>query len=519
MRFATRSTANKAYAKILTECPISEKDAYMAHMGRTDLWFLLVFILNRYDMNGREGINSDWLYDRCKEVYENPNGMLDLWSREHYKSTIITFGLTIQDILNNPEMTFGIFSVKRELAQDFLKQIKQEFEDNELLKHLYPDVLYANPDKESPCWGIDKGIRVKRRGNSREETVEAWGLFGGMPTGKHFKCLVYDDVVTEKSVTNPDQLAKAFDMMRLSFSLGSHGGIRRMIGTRYHYNDAWGSVIKAGTAEERVHRATEDGTPTGKPVMITPEALAEKRRDMGNYIYACQLLQNPKADEAQGFSEAWLSYYHSAPNLYEMNLVLLCDPASSKKKGSDYTVMVVIGLAPDGNYYLIDGMRDRLNLTERTKALMRFQGKYKPIAVGYERYGKDSDIEHIEDVMERTNRRFHITELGGSVPKNDRIRKLIPLFEQHRFWLPNKLTFVDIEGKIQNFVETFREDEYLAFPVSAHDDMLDCIARVVDPTLELVFPTAVDNYDYVEPSMNDHEEYDPFESSDYDPLG
>jgi hypothetical protein len=36
---------------------------------------------------------------------------------------------------------------------------------------------------------------------------------------------------------------------------------------------------------------------------------AEKRRDMGPYIFACQMLQNPKADETQGFQEEWIKYH------------------------------------------------------------------------------------------------------------------------------------------------------------------------------------------------------------------
>ena len=83
----------------------------MREFALNDLFFLLVFVLNRSDLD------KDWLYDRCREVEANPNGYLDLWAREHYKSTIITFGLTIQTVLNDPDVTIGIFSHTRPHCQ------------------------------------------------------------------------------------------------------------------------------------------------------------------------------------------------------------------------------------------------------------------------------------------------------------------------------------------------------------------------------------------------------------------
>jgi hypothetical protein len=81
-----------------------EREETLRRLCRTDLYFLLWYALGRAD------IEREWLFKRCREIQADSDNRLDLWAREHYKSTIITFGLTVQDILNNPELTIGIFS-------------------------------------------------------------------------------------------------------------------------------------------------------------------------------------------------------------------------------------------------------------------------------------------------------------------------------------------------------------------------------------------------------------------------
>lgn len=448
-----------------------------------DLFFLLTRMCKRAD------INNDWLFDRCREVEASPDGHLDLWAREHYKSTIITFGKSIQDILNNPEITIGIFSHVKPIAKAFLRQIKIELEDNTLLKAEFPDILYKEPHKESPCWSLDNGITVKRKTNPKEQTIEANGLVDGQPTSKHYLLNLYDDVVTIESVSTPDQIKKVTDAWAMSLNLGANGGAKRYIGTRYHTHDTYREMMERGSVKPRIHPATDNGKTDGNPVFLPREVLAEKRRDFGPYIFASQMLQNPTEDAAQGFKEEWLAYYNPFEfNFSGMNLYLLCDPAGEKKKENDYTCICVIGLGADQNYYLIDGVRDRLNLTERTKKIFEFHDKYKPVGTGYEKYGKDSDIEHIEAEQNRLNYRFDIKALGGPMAKNDRIKKLVPVFENHRFYLPKFLKFLDYENKTHNYIDEFVKEEYLTFPVAKHDDMFDCKARIVDPKLEAVFP-------------------------------
>lgn len=450
-------------------------DQIQAGLGLIDRYYLLVVLLHR-----RDAIHP-WLYQRCREVEAAPDGMLDLWAREHYKSTIITFAGAIQEILRDPEVTIGIFSHTADISTAFLRQIKVEFETNAVLQRLYPDVLYTRPERESPKWSEQHGIVVRRQGNPKEATVEAWGLVDGQPTSKHFSLLIYDDVVTLTSVYTPDQITRTTDAWALSLNLGSGDGRRWMIGTRYHQADTWRAILDRGAAVPRLHPATDDWTETGEPVFLTRTRLAEKRRDMGPYVFAAQMLQNPTADKTQGFRLEWVRRWQ--PSEWRSSVrVLLVDPASKKKRGSDYTSMGVIGLFPDRTYRVIDWYRDRLNLTERTALLFELHKRHAPILTGYEEYGLQADIEHIRFMQGpgQLNYSFHITTLGGTMPKTDRILRLVPVFEQGRMLLPDGIRHTDYTGRAYDPTEVFLREEYGDFPVPLHDDMLDMLSRIQD---------------------------------------
>ena len=129
---------------------------------------------------------------RCRP---RPNGHLDLWAREHCKTSIITFGLTTARHPQRSEMTIGIFSHTRPIAKGFLRQIKREIETNEHLKAGSPTSC-GQPGAGSA--EVVRGRRHHRQAQDQSEGKHGRGVGPDrrQPAGKHFRVRVYDDVVT-----------------------------------------------------------------------------------------------------------------------------------------------------------------------------------------------------------------------------------------------------------------------------------------------------------------------------------
>jgi hypothetical protein len=526
--------------------PLSEQDrqSHLRNLCTNDLYFLLRYVC------GRKDLEHEWLFQRCREVQANPNGYLDLWSREHYKTSIISFGLTVQDILNDPEITVGIFSHTRPIAKSLLRQIKREFETNALLITLFPDILWENPVRDAPTWSEDSGIIVKRKTNPKEATVEGWGLIDGMPTGRHFKLRILDDTVTRESVTTPEQIKKTTDAWELADNLGTVGGWVRTIGTRYHLGDTYSVMMQRQAVIPRIYAATHNGRMDGTPVLFTPEEWERRKRTQSRTTIAAQLLQNPLADEDATFRPEWLRPYEVRPRT--LNIYITCDPSKGKHATSDNTAISVIGVASTGGKYLLDGYCHRMSLSQRWVAIRDLYRRWSKtpgvqlVFVGYERYGAQSDDEYFQEQMERTKEIFPIEELNwpreGGNSKKDRVERLEPDFRNARFHLPlavwregkpctwsvdtdpesktyqtilwkevegfTKLQIAtieagspelvakaikryDAENKVYDLTQRFME-EYLTFPFGQHDDLVDAASRIYD--LECRPPTIISKH-------------------------
>lgn len=483
-------------------------DSFIRTLGQLDRYYLGVFLCNRHDML------HPWIYDRCREVESDRDRHLDLWARFHYKSSIITFLGCVQEVLCNPEITIGLISFSAKQAKPFLRQIMQEFEGNQKLCELYPDILWEKPRQQAPKWAENEGICVKRNSNPKEQTIEAHGLVDGQPTGRHFNLIVYDDVVVQEAVNTPEQIAKTTTQWELSLNLGStHGPRYQYAGTRYSYGDTYGTILQRAAVKPRVHPATHNGQMDGEPVFLDKERWEEIKKTTSTYVVACQQLLNPIAGSDLAFKTEWWNEWEIRP--YTMNVYIMVDPANSKSKTSNRTAIAVVGVDANYNKYLLDGVCHRLQLSERWDTLKKIRKRWKrahgvrEVKIGYERYGAQSDIDHFKQMMTIEGSSFPIYELnwvggGGSQSKKDRIQRLEPDLKDGSFFFPyptdkrnltsaqedmisrnqeflvsKKINCIDEEGKVYDVTEWMRNNEYNLFP-TVHPDFLDAMSRIYD---------------------------------------
>lgn len=477
-------------------------------LAQNDRYYLLVKVLHRVDAI------HPWLYARTREVESARDGYLDLWAREHYKSTIITFAGIIQEVINNPEITIGLFSHTKPIAKAFLRQIQKEFENNQDLRGLFPGLFWQTPEREAPSWSLDNGITVCRRSNPKENTIEAHGLVDGQPTSKHFALMVYDDVVTRESVSTPEQIAKTTEAWELSDNLGTAGGRKWHIGTRYSYADTYEEIIKRKSVVVRLHPATDDGTITGTPVLFDQQTWDKKVRDQGEATISCQMLQNPLAGQQRMFNVDDLRTYEIRPEV--LNVYITVDPARSKKKGSAKTAIAVVGVDYAMNKYLLDGFNHKMDLRERWTRTAQMYHRWRrapgvqSVKVGYEAFGAQADLDYFAEQMGKPGEGgfFPIEQLlwprDSEGSKVDRVQRLGPDFRAHKFYLPydtdehaltrNQRAMLqtgyryrvaqpirrkDEAGTIYDLAKDLRMQVHF-FPYGGAKDLVDAVSRIYD---------------------------------------
>lgn len=409
------------------------------------------------------------------DVIDNPEDLHDerlfLLFRSAFKTTIITKLHTVQLLLNFPEIHIAISHNTQINASDNLESIKALFLSTEL-KKLFPEWV---PSKSE--WGNKTGFSVSNRKNfiMTGDNVEAIGI-GTQVVGRKYHVFKNDDIVTDESVTNEEQIKKSRDYLELHKSLFLNPSLRieDYSGTKYHFADAYSKLEADPQVEKHIIPLEKDGVCV-LPEMFNEEGIKGLKED--SYIWNCQYQLNPTDPKKIKFTKDMISTYTHLPN--GLNFYLVVDPADSEEKRACYTAMKVIGVDNDGDWWWADGVFDKIDDRQRIDEAIRLATTWRVFEVLWENlsFGRTDcrNFERASELLKREERTWgSVRAIGASrTSKDDRILGLNDRYSRKTVhWPPNLMYYSKFDGKNIDLVEKQRY-EFLGFPLVSHKDLLD----------------------------------------------
>ena len=424
---------------------------------------------------------------KMRLIGDKPIRNLWLWARGHFKTSIITVAHTLWLIVNNPNIRILMVSYTLDIAKKIFKEVREHFILNNDFRYFFREYC-PKANKEGKIeFGSTEELTVSLRTRIlKEPTLKCAGV-GTNLTTLHFDWMKIDDLVTEFSVTNDTQIQASKDYYGSLRQLFDVPEIPRedIIGTIYHFNDLYSSVIQKSDEFSKSFIPARDKN----GVVVFHERFSTEGLDkilndpsVGVYIFNCQYLLNPIDPAKHKFKDAWIEYYDILPDGLAEHI--LCDPASTKKKTSDYTVIERWGIDKDGVTYLIDGIRDKLSSNERVDLFVSVAKQSKNLkSARYEVLGgRHGDLENIRIKFLENNLPIEAKETKATnASKRDRIeQRLVGQFFSHKVLLPRNMPKSYIwNGKNYDFVKEYLS-EFRQFPFSEHDDILDCHSQLFD---------------------------------------
>lgn len=201
------------------------------------------------------------------------------------------------------------------------------------------------------------------------------------------------------------------------------------------------------------------------PERLTKSFLKEQRKTQGPYIFANQYQNEIIPSGDQDFKQEWIKYYEEIPQ--KVNTFIFIDPAISQQETADYTAVVVAHVDAEGYWYVELAKRQRITATKTIELIFELNEQYSPNTIGIEIVAYQQALMHfLDEEMKRRGTVIPVTEIrrGTDKTKEERILALVPRFEWGRIYLKHGLSDL--------------EDEYIKFPRSSHDDLMDALSSI-----------------------------------------
>jgi predicted phage terminase large subunit-like protein len=457
--------------------------------AKGDFFFYAKEVFGNRKMNRRvHGELCDALqgWRRLKNGSKEVTEILVLMPRGTYKSSIVTQAFSSWVGINEPDSRILIVNEVKEKAEEYLGVIKNVHEKPYHIE-LFGDTKNDKKTKKPVRWGADSitfATRTDAGMNLREPSVST-GAPGATKTGMHYDYIIADDIVSEKTVTNKEQIEKTLRYYRQLQSLLDPGGLLIIVGTRYLYDDLYGFLIEKKTPDRVIIKKSIDEA--GK--ILFPEEqdeafLDDKLSKLGPYMFGCQYLNEPTNAENAIFTEEMISRIDPESLNPSRRKALLVDFSRGESGHSDFSACVVVS-QHNFRYYVEHAEQRRCAPDRLIDWIYDLHKMMKFDVIGIEQVGAQSMFDWIMNLINIGAREYIPlvpVKTSNTSSKNVRIQAIQPFYVNKT--LVHAGSFPHLEQQL------FR------FPAIAHDDLVDALSmfnRVLSSGKEEAKPEEVED--------------------------
>lgn len=445
--------------------------------ARNDLFFLASGILGYKDVN---------IYTHgplCRFLALEPSSRrLVLMPRGHLKSTLCTIADSVRLALRNPdECRILIMNETEDNAIGFLAEIKAHFVQNEMLRTLFPELIPEKVSGPGSTWSAT--MASLKRGTGYKEGT--WSAVGGKTAAvsRHFTHIKVDDIIGLEAKRSPTVMKAAIEVIDnldpLLINLDED--TIDFIGTRKLIHDAYAHVMRLYEGELKIYRRSpiEDGKPIF-PQKFTVERLL-RIKELRPEFYAAEYENDPVGRGVRDFDVGKVKRFVFANNgdvvykddagelrrwpLEQLNIVIAADPNSGELTAPDFAGVIVSGVSPDDQVFVLETWSDRVTPTDIVDKIFELAKRWHPSVVGIEQAGQQSTRFYFAKKAREEGQNFQVIPLK---PKNrdkpTRIRNsLEPIINAGRLFLLDSQTTLRRQIEFHPDLENDDEIDPLAY--------------------------------------------------------
>ena len=176
------------------------------------------------------------------------------------------------------------------------------------------------------------------------------------------------------------------------------------IGTRFHHADLFAELEASGRYRViKLSAIAEEGDELGRVpgtflwddqpgTYPYADYLRQQRDVLPPRVWASLYMSRPTPLEGAMFKSAWLKTFHNPPSRDTMKTYIAVDFAVTDSATADYTAIVVFGLDPSSDIFVLDVWRRQADAATSVDALLDMVRDWKPLVVVTEAGGLKNAI-------------------------------------------------------------------------------------------------------------------------------